>query len=322
MITIKSPLRISLFGGSTDYADFYKEYGSFLIGTTINKFIYLSMRPVPGILLRNGEFKYRLSYSKIETVNRIDEIENKLIRETFRYKNVKSPMEFIAFVDIPARTGLGGSSSYCVGLVHLINIINDTSSNKKIIANEAIHIERTILQESGGIQDHIWASYGGFNSIEIQPTGEFNVKPMPITSEFKQALEDSMVLIYTNDQRDQNEIAKSHENKNKINILNIAKEAYTAFNAEDIKSIGCLLYESWKEKTNISNLISNDKINAIMNDVMNMGAYGVKLLGSGGCGFILAMCDPSVKRKINEKYSEVLLDFKFENGGVSEIYRS
>lgn len=322
MITIKSPLRISLFGGSTDYKDFYNKHGSFLISSTINKFMYLSMRHVPSILLANGEHKFRFSYSKIETVNSLDEINNPLIRETFKYKNVIDPMEFIAFVDIPSRTGLGGSSAYCVGLVHLINKIYNIPDNKMTLAKEAIEIERNILNESGGIQDQICASYGGFNSIEINTLGEFKVKPMPISKEFTQELENSMLLIYTNAQRVQNEIAKSHENKDKLNILNLAYDAYDLFKKEDIKMIGKLLFETWKEKNKISNLISTEKINLIIDDVIALGAYGAKLLGSGGCGFILVMCDPVTKIKIMEKYQEVILDFKFEFDGVSETYRS
>lgn len=322
MITIKSPLRISLFGGSTDYKDFYENNGSLLIGTTINKFIYLSMRQVPIILLTSGGCKFRFSYSKLEAVNSLDEIENPLIRETFKYKNVIDPIEFIAFVDIPSRTGLGGSSSYCVGLVYLINKLYSKLCSKKLVSNEAIHIERNILQESGGIQDQIWASYGGFNSIEVNRDGKFNVKPMPITTEFKKELQDSMLLIYTNDQRNQNNISKSHENKDKINILKLAKEAYIAFQKEDIKLIGNLMYDSWKEKEKISNLISNEKINTIINDVIQMGAYGTKLLGSGGCGFILVICNSHTKHIIKEKYKDSIFDFEFEPNGVSEIYRS
>jgi D-glycero-alpha-D-manno-heptose-7-phosphate kinase len=322
MITVKTPLRISLFGGSTDYKDFYTDHGSLIIGTTINKYIYTSMRITPKILVKSQLNKFKFSYSKIEETNSIDEVENPLIRETFKYKNVTDSIEFIAFADIPSRTGLGGSSSLCAGMVHLINKSFNILDSKQSIANEAINIERNILLESGGIQDQIFASYGGFNSINIDTSGNFKVTPIPTSNDFISNLEDSMILIYTYTQREQDDIAKSHENKNKTEILQISKEAYTACINEDIKRVGSLLFETWVSKNKISNLISTPKIDSIISDIMSLGSYGAKLLGSGGCGFILAMCDPITKVKIQEKYSEHILDFKFEKSGVSEIYRS
>lgn len=317
MITVKVPYRISFFGGSTDYFNFFKKHGSFIIGTTIDKYMYLSMRLVPKILLKNNESRF--SYSKIEIVDSFDKIQNPLIRETLKYKNVSDPVEFISFVDIPSRTGLGGSSSYCVGLIHLINLIYNKKDDKRSIANDAIYIERVLLKESGGIQDQIWASYGGFNTIEINKSGVFYVKPVSVTEDFKKEFEDSLVMIYTDDQREQNSIAKSYEDKDRISILEISKQAHSEFLKENISEIGKLLYKSWVEKRNISNLISNNKIDNIINKVMNIGAYGAKLLGSGGCGFVLVICDPITKHKIKEVFKDNIMNFKFSNQGVSEV---
>ncbi len=193
--------------------------------------------------------------------------------------------------------------------------------DKKELAKEAIYIEREVLGEAGGIQDQIFASHGGLSTIEIKTNGDFNVKPLPITEDFKQTFEESLLLIYTNEQRQSNEVAKSYENKNKTHIKEIAHSAYGAFLEEDIKSIGNLLYESWLSKVGISSLISNDRINEIIKDVMSMGSYGCKLVGNGGAGFICVMADPIVKFKIMEKYQDSVLDIKFENDGVKEIYR-
>jgi D-glycero-alpha-D-manno-heptose-7-phosphate kinase len=224
--------------------------------------------------------------------------------------------------DIPSRTGLGGSSSYCVALSYLIKKIKEENINSKDIINAAIKIEREILKESGGIQDQIWPFAKGFSSIEIQKNGTYNVKPLPITEEFEQILQDSMVLIYTEEQRDNDVIAKSHEDdiNNKHQILETAKKAYKLFEYEDLKGIGELVYEGWLSKERISPYISNGKIKTIIDDVMNMGAYGAKLLGSGGCGFVLAICDPVVKQNIIEKYKESILDFKIDKTGVTTIY--
>ena len=217
MILVKAPFRVSFFGGSTDYADFYEQHGSFIFGCTINKYAYLSIRNKPKILSEAST----ISYSKFERVKNLSDIENPLIRETLKYFGINGAIEFISFSDIPSRTGLGGSSSYCVGMSHLLRTFLGKNISKNQIARDAIEIERNILKESGGIQDQIWAAYGGLNTIEIRKNGNFFVKPLPITNEFRGHLRDSMVLIYSNEQRVSNNVAKSHENKDKTPILKI-----------------------------------------------------------------------------------------------------
>jgi D-glycero-alpha-D-manno-heptose-7-phosphate kinase len=174
--------------------------------------------------------------------------------------------------DIPSRTGLGGSSSYCVALSYLIKKIKEENIDSKEIINSAIEIEREILKESGGIQDQIWPFAKGFSSIEIKKDGTYNIKPLPITEEFEQTLQDSMILIYTEEQRNNDVIAKSHEDdiNNKYQILETAKKAYKLFEQEDLKGIGELVYESWLSKERISPYISNNKIKTIIDDIINM----------------------------------------------------
>ena len=318
MFIIKSPFRISLFGGSTDYKEFYSKYGSFLIGTPIDKYCYISMRYRPEILSK----QYLCTYSKYELVDSIEEFKNPLIRETLKYFNIDKPIEMFSFSDIPARTGLGGSSAYCVAMSYLIKKIKKENINKKEIINAAIKIEREILKESGGIQDQIWPFAKGFSSIDINTDGIYSIKSLPITEEFEQTLQNSMVLIYTEEQRDNDIIAKSHESdiENKLKILQTAKEAYNLFVQEDLKGIGKLMYESWLSKEKISPYISNGKIKTIIDDVMSMGAYGAKLLGSGGCGFVCVLCNPKVKEKITEKYKSSILEIKTNKTGVTTIY--
>jgi len=320
MIIVKAPFRISLFGGSTDYKGFYKQYGSFLIGTPIDKYCYISMRYRPEILPK----KYLCTYSKYELVDSIEDFKNPLIRETLKYYNVNKPLELSSISDIPSRTGLGGSSSYCVAMSCAIIGLKKENISKREIINASIKIEREILNESGGIQDQIWPFAKGFSSIEINRDGTYGIKPLPITEEFEQALQDSMVLIYTEEQRDNDVIAKSHENdiENKLQILQTAKEAYSLFEHEDLEGIGKLVYESWLSKERISPYISNGKIKVIIDDVMSMGAYGAKLLGSGGCGFVLAICDPIVKKNITEKYKNSILEIKPDKTGVTTIFNN
>lgn len=316
MIIVKSPLRISFFGGSTDYESFYKEHGSFIIGTTIDKYIWLSARYRPKILPK----EHSIAYSKLEVVSSFEEVQNPLIREVLKYHDIRNHIDFTSSADVPSRTGLGGSSSFCAGMIHLMKNLKGEVSEKKDIAKTAIHIERNILKESGGIQDQIWAAYGGFNTIKIDRNGDFEVTPIPVSDNFKRELEESIVLIYTNDQRNQNEIAQSHENKDKKKILDLSLKAYDYFIKEDIKGIGELLLESWNEKRKISSLISTEKIDKMAEKVMSMGAYGIKLLGSGGCGFLMVICNSDVKKKIVEEFKENILEFKFEDKGTSIVY--
>lgn len=319
MTIVKSPLRISLFGGSTDYKDFYESHGSFIIGTTIDKNVHLSMRIRPSILSPESV----IAYSKMEKVTRLEDIHNPLIREILKRKKIKIPIEFFSFSDVPSRTGLGGSSSFCVGMLYLINkVMNHPPLTKKELAEEAIYIERVLLNEPGGIQDQIWPTYGGLNTIEINKNGDFFVKPLAVTEDFKNEIQNSIILIYTNNQREQNAIASSHIKKDKRTILEISKEAHKYFLNEDIVTIGKLMYRGWMEKSKISTLISTPSIDHIVNTAMSKGAYGVKLLGSGGCGFVLVICNSSTKKKIQETFKNTILDIKIANSGVSSIYTS
>lgn len=318
MILVKSPFRVSFFGGSTDYADFYEQHGSFIFGCAINKYAYVSIRNKPKILSEAST----ISYSKFERVKDLNNIENPIIRETLKYFGIDGAIEFLSFSDVPSRTGLGGSSSYCVGMSHLLRTFLNKKISKKQIAKDAIEIERNILKESGGIQDQIWAAYGGLNTIEINKNGDFFVKPLPITNDFKDHLLDSMVLIYSNEQRISDNVAKSHENKDKTSILKLSHEAYAHLLSEDIKSMGSLMYQAWLEKSKISNHVSTKSVDDIISTCMNIGAYGAKLLGAGGCGFVLVLCDPCVKKKISEIFIDNILEFDFDYNGASTMFNS
>lgn len=311
MIITRAPFRISLFGGSTDYESFYKEHGSTIIGTTINKYTYTSFRFRPSIVSN----KSVIAYSKLETPTCIDEIIHPLIRETLKYCGIKNTVDLHFFADIPSRTGLGGSSAFCVSLIKALR----PTLNRKDISKSAINIERNILAERGGIQDQIWASYGGFNMIEIKTDGTFYVKPLSISEEFKKYLSDHMVLIYTNCQRTNNQIAQYHENKNKKDLLAIARESLNYFKNEDVPALGKLLLESWKIKKSFSNLITTPETEEIETILSAHNFYGFKLLGSGGSGFVLGMAPPQSIAKVKEIFKTQVLDFSLETEGVSNV---
>lgn len=318
MIISKAPLRLSLFGGSTDYREFYSQHGSLCIGTTINKHYFSALRYRPNIITEGT----LLSYSKQELVQDINDIEHPLIRETLRYLGVKDPVELKVFSDIPSRTGLGGSSSFAAALIHSIFTLQNREINRKLIAEYAIKLEREILGDAGGVQDQIWAAYGGLNSIEIKKDGDFFVRPLPVSPEFKRELESSMMLIYTGEQRVTDDIAKSHENKDKTAILDIARTAYKAFEREDIDDIGALLMSSWREKSKISNLISTPTVKEMAEAIEATGCIGLKLLGAGGCGFLMVICNPLQKILLKERFGSKVMPFKFDNEGVRSVYEN
>ena len=316
MVITRAPFRISFFGGSSDYEDFYSKHGSFLIGTTIDKYSYTSSRFRPNIL----KLENIVSYSEVQIFKEVGEVKNPLIRESFRKFNFLKKLDIHLFADIPSRTGLGGSSSCCCSILLGLSHLDNSPLSKKELAKTAIEIERVILKESGGIQDQIWAAYGGFNSIEIKTNGDFSVKPMPISDEFKKEFQDSLCLVYANQQRDTEEIAASHSDKNKKNILSYAKEAYHLFTEEDTASIAMLFRESWEEKKKLSSLITNDALDRLEKDLLRSGVKGLKLLGSGGCGFFLCMSDPHTIKKIKGKFKDAVFDFSFENRGSEQIF--
>ena len=318
MIISKAPLRISLFGGSTDYKEFYEEHESLCIGTTIDKHYFSAIRYRPSIITEGT----LLSYSKQELVKNINDIEHPLIREALRYFEVTDPIELKVFSDIPSRTGLGGSSSFCVSLIHSIFTLQGRQIDKKDIAEGAIKLEREILGDAGGVQDQIWAAYGGLNSIEIKKNGDFFVRPLPVSPEFKNELESSMLLIYTGEQRVTDDIAKSHQNKDKKTILDIARAAYKAFERENIDDIGSLLLSSWREKSKISNLISTPAVKEMAEAIEATGCIGLKLLGAGGCGFLMVICNPFQKTLLKEKFGSKVMPFKFDDEGVRSIYEN
>ena len=316
MIITRAPFRMSFFGGSSDYEDFYNQYGSFLISATIDKYAYFSARFRPLISGKENIISH-------EKVNSINEIKNRLLRETIKkYNTSGQALDVHLFSDVAARTGLGASSSCCCALIHALGRLHKNSFSKREIAEKSIEIERKILKESGGIQDQIAASYGGFNSIEIKKDGFFQVRPVPISSDFKDYFAKCLCLIYVNTERKGTETADSHKNKDKTQILKYAHEAYEFFVKEDTESIFNLIRHSWKEKKSISNKISNKTIDALEQDLLAKGAKALKLLGAGGRGFVLCFSDPPTIKKIEEDFEERVLKFKFEDEGTQSKFET
>lgn len=319
MIITKTPFRVSLFGGSTDYESFYTKNGSLLIGFTMDKYCYISLRRSPEIF----DYRSKISYSQVETVDNNSEIKHDGVRGTLEYLGLEDePLEITHFADLPARTGTGSSSSFVVGLINACSEYKGYGYSCSQLAEKAVEIERFYLDEPGGIQDQIWAANGGFNSIEIPRNGRFSVRPLPLSSDFIDQFFRRSVLLYTGSQRNSFELANSNNGSEatKGHIMRLARDAYTAFANEDLGEIGKLLKYGWIEKKKISDSITNSHVDRLMLNLEMMGMVGGKLLGSGQSGFIFGLCkDEKAKENIKRKFSKQYIECGLSTQGSRVI---
>ncbi len=325
MIISKTPFRISFFGGGTDYPIWCQENNGAVLGCTIDKYCYISCRFLPPFF----EHKSRLVYSKIEMINYIDEIVHPAVRETLKHMNIKEGLEIHHDGDLPARSGLGSSSAFTVGLLNSLYALRGCMVSKQRLAKEAIYIEQERIKENVGSQDQVMAAYGGMNIIEFNSEG-FEVNPIIIKKERIEELQNHLMLFYTGISRTASYIALEQINntpkkKRELSAMyDMVWEAQKILDSEsDIEDFGRLLNESWRLKKSLSDKISSHYIDYLYQLAIEEGAVGGKLLGAGGGGFLLLFAKPENQEKIKERLKGVLqVNFCFENKGSSIIYYS
>lgn len=325
MIICKTPFRISFFGGGTDYPAWIRDHGGAVLGTTIDKYTYITCRYLPSFF----DHKYRIVYSQMENVKSIDDIVHPSVRECIKFSGVQSGLEIHHDSDLPARSGLGSSSAFTVGLLNCLNSLKGESISINKLAKDAIHVEQDLIGENVGCQDQVHAAYGGFNLIEFIKNGNFKVNPMIIKNETIHAIQDHCLLFFTGISRFASIIAKDQiENIPKktnelfemMSMVNSAKNILESKKI-DINDFGLLLHENWKIKRFLSNSITNDKIDEIYSLGRKAGALGGKLLGAGSGGFILFFAKPTNHIKIKKTLKSLLhVPFKFENNGTNVIF--
>jgi len=325
MIISKTPFRVSFFGGGTDYPIWFKEHGGAILGATIDKYAYITCRNLPPYF----KHKYRIAYSQIENTTSIDEINHPSVRECIRFSNIQTGLEIHHDSDLPAKSGLGTSSTFTVGLLNCLYSLKEEYTSKTKLALDAINIEQKLIGESVGCQDQIHAAHGGFNHIIFPQNGCFTVNPAINNLEVTEELQSHCLLFFTGFVRFSSDIA-SEQIKNtpgKKKELNIMQEmvidALKILKAENVNfsDFGKLLHESWEIKKSLTNKITTDEINSIYETAIKAGAYGGKLLGAGGGGFILFIAKPELHGLIKQKLKELLyVSFKFENTGSSIIF--
>ncbi|MHB8621952.1 MAG: GHMP family kinase ATP-binding protein [Sulfuricaulis sp.] len=320
MIISRTPFRISFFGGGTDYPAWYRQNGGVVLATTIDKYCYISCRYLPPFF----EHKYRIVYSKIENVKTISEIEHPAAKSVLDYMKCDRGVEIHHDGDLPARSGLGSSSSFTVGLLNALAALQGKHISKENVADQAIHIEQDIIKENVGSQDQISAAYGGFNRIEFKTDDTFDVRPVILPKERIQMLEGHLMLFFTGFSRFASDIAKSkienfgQKNTELNKMQNMVEEALDLLQGPEntFENFGKLLDESWKYKRTLSNKVSTPAIDLIYEAAIKAGASGGKILGAGGGGFMLLFVKPERQKKVREVLKDLIyVPFSFENSG-------
>jgi len=324
MIISRTPFRISFFGGGTDYPAWYAEHGGAVLATTIDKYCYISCRRLPPFF----EHKSRIAYSKIENLKEGEEFEHPSARETLKFMKVNEGVEIHHDADLPARTGLGTSSSFTVGLLHTLYALQQRMPTKMQLAEESIHIERDLIKESVGSQDQVSAAFGGFNRIGFTPDGKISIQPVILGRERLDLLQNHLMLYFTGfsrfasviaQEQIQNTPGKKVELKAMFDMVDHSLGLLAG--SGSLNEFGKLLHEGWLIKRGLSEKISTPQIDDIYKAARDAGALGGKLLGAGGGGFILFFARPEDQPRIKEKLKHLLhVPFRFENGGSQIIF--
>ncbi|HAS89016.1 MAG TPA: kinase [Desulfovibrio sp.] len=324
MIISKTPYRISFFGGGTDYPGWYNEHGGQVLSTSIDKYCYITCRYLPPFF----EHRLRVVYSQIESCQHIDEIKHPAVRETLRFLKFAGNLEIHHDGDLPARSGMGSSSSFTVGMLNALYALRGKMTNPRRLGREAIYIEQKMIKEVVGSQDQIAAAYGGLNHIKFHRNSEISVRPVVIPSSRSKELSDHLMLFYTGIMRYASEVAGSY-----VNDLGAKHELLTRMggmvnegvrilsSGKDISYFGQLLDLAWQAKRRIGDKIANPVIDEFYNSARKAGALGGKLTGAGGGGFLLLFVPPEKQQAVREELCSLLhIPFGFDIDGSQIIF--
>lgn len=323
MIITKTPFRMSFFGGGTDIPAFFNEHSGSVISTTFDKYCYVNVRHLPPFMPYISE----LVYSKIERVKSIDEIVHPLIRECMRIHNIHE-IRLTYEGDLPARTGLGTSSTFAVGMLNAFCALKGKMMSKHQLAEEAIHVERDILKEYGGWQDQVAAAFGGLNRIDFRDNG-FKVTPIIIHPDRKKELDDNLMMFYTGVQRFSSEIQADtfakpiDKTQQLLDMLALVDEAESILTNKNVSlnEFGKLLDTTWKLKRGTGRKVSNNSIDDLYDEAIKAGALGGKLLGAGGGGFLLFYVEKDKQQNVIKALDKLMyVPFQFESEGSMVIY--
>ena len=325
MIITKTPFRMSFFGGGTDMESFFMENGGAVLSTTFDKYCYVNVRHLP----RFFDYSTELSYAKIERVTDVNDIQHPAIREAMKMLDMHE-IRLTYEADLPARSGLGTSSSFAVGMINAFYALKGKYADKKKLADAAIYLERELCKEAGGWPDQIAASYGGFNRINFNSDG-YEVLPLIINPERKRQLNNNLMMFFTGFTRFSSDVQKANAS-NKADKVNQLKEMLALVDEaekvlvdkqSDLDEFGRLLDHTWRIKRKTGNTVSTNSIDELYDKGLKAGALGGKLLGAGGGGFLVFYVEPDKQEKVKKAMEDLLyIPFEFEDGGTRVIHYS
>jgi D-glycero-alpha-D-manno-heptose-7-phosphate kinase len=328
-VIVKTPLRISLFGGGTDYREYFERHDGAVLGGTIDKFIYLVCLPMSSV----AETRYRLTYSQVETINAPEDVQHPVIREVLLDEGYDVPFNLAVISDIPGGSGLGSSSAFTVGFLNLVRHLKGTSPTKYDLAQAAIRVESELLHERVGVQDQYHAAFGGFSLYEFRQQ-QTSISPVQMSTRLRDLLNASLVMVHTKHYRSASVILEEQIRATKEGSVDsdlgmikaLAYEARDVFLAKDedaaLRELGKMLSETWKIKRSLSSSISNQRLDEIYNSAMSLGAFGGKLAGAGGGGFFVFLVPDHVIPDMRRTFGEdavVKVALQDEGSRVKEI---
>lgn len=327
MIITKTPFRMSFFGGGTDMESFFIKHGGAVLSTTFDKYCYVNVRHLP----RFFDYSTELSYSRTERVTSIEDIEHPAVRNAMKMLDMHE-IRLTYEADLPARSGLGTSSSFAVGMLNAFYALKGKYADKRKLADEAIYLERVLCEEAGGWQDQIAASFGGFNRINFNTDGTYDVQPVIISPERKKNLNDNLMMFFTGFTRFSSDVQKANagtketqeaKEKRYLKMLSLVDKAEQILTDKttNLDNFGRLLDHTWKLKKQTGSAVSTNSIDALYEKGIQAGALGGKLLGAGGGGFLVFYVQPEYQEAVKEAMKELMyIPFRFEDGGTRVIH--
>lgn len=326
MIITKTPLRTSFLGGGTDYPEYFREHGGQTLGAAIDKYSYIFVNPMAELF----DYNIRLSYSRMELVNETREIQHPSVKACLEFLKIDRNVEIHYIGDLPARTGLGSSSSFTVGLLHALHALKGEMVSKQQLAEEAVYVEQQIIKERVGVQDQYTCAHGGLVNLRFSRDGNIQTCPVPLLKERTQDFQDHLMLFYTGIVRFAHEVLDEQIERTKqgsitkdlSHLSDLVDEGLQVLSSEEpINVFGELLHNAWETKRKLSNKISNPEIDGFYEQARNAGAVGGKLLGAGGGGFLLFVVPPEKRESVKRELSGIKeVPISFDNTGSSLLF--
>lgn len=324
MIITRTPYRMSFLGGGTDYPSWYAEHGGCVLTSTIDKYVHICARFMPPYL----GHRYRIIWSHFEKVDRREDIKHPGVRGCLQYMQIDEGFEVNHAGDLPARSGLGSSSAFTVGMLHAMHALKKSHASKRELADQAIFVEQKVLCENVGVQDQIQCAHGGLNVIEIRRDGSYDVQPLRLPDGRMRELEAHCLLFFTGLQRNASDVLNDMRRNAAMDAMllagsaTLARRGVRALVEGQIAEFGVLLHEGWILKCALSNLVSTPEINGMYQRALDAGALGGKLLGAGSGGFLLIFARPQDQQAVRDAVGLLEVPVRFEASGTQLIHAS